>query len=67
MQLQPSASYQRGGYNSNKYQPRTLSGPVTYGRTSRSEHYQDPVTMEGTVLIYCCVFWGIRRASLITI
>ena len=51
MKLKPTASYQRGGYNSNKYQPCTLSGPVTFGRIPRSEHYQDPVTMEGTVLI----------------
>ena len=46
MKCKPSTSYQRGGYNNNKYQPCTLSGPVTYGQTPRSEHYQDPVTME---------------------
>lgn len=56
MQLNPSASYQHGGYKSNQYQPFTLPGPVMYGRTPGSEHYQDPVTMEGTFLIYCYVF-----------
>jgi hypothetical protein len=58
MKFKPSASYRRGGYNSNKFQPYSQPGPVTYPRTPGSEHYQDPVTMEGTVLVYCCVLGG---------
>jgi hypothetical protein len=56
MKLKPSATYQRAGYNSNKYPPFTLAGPVMYGLTPGSKHYQDSVTMEGTVLIYYSVF-----------
>jgi hypothetical protein len=58
MKLKPSASYQRGGYNTNKYPPYTLAGPVMYGLTPGSKHYQDPVTMEGTVWFITLCFEG---------
>ena len=51
----PSASYQHGGYNSNEYQAFTRDGPVVYGLTPGSKHYQDPVSMEGSIfnLLLC--------------